>query len=560
MIKRSSLFSSLFLCLPLAASAQDAPPGLVLVKGGKTKVGSKVKDVEPLIVANRQFANTFAGETPQHTQEVADFYLMPTEVTNEQYAEFVRATGHRPPYYWCAEADLEAGRQGFLEEQERLRKEALAADKAAPPRKTFDAAVWWAENWKDKNWTIPTEDLNTPICFVSHPDAEAYSRWAGLRLMTEGEYHRAARGDSDRTFPWGDDWKPDLCNSLEYTKMDRAMPVGSFAEGAVNGIFDLAGNVWEWTSSKYTKFEDYKPLKVKNGRDSIEGLAGFDPVMRVLAGGAFTNQGFACRVAVRMPAERRQQTEAVGFRCAADLLPGRCAAQWLLEKDVRLHVLTGDVGFKPDGTTAIQRWTFGPGTAGVPGYAVIQRYERTLFVPSLSLAAGSRAELERITGEQGPVVIGLFSSEHPLRKPELDGGSYFVAWRAAGKLKAAEPAPAGDTEEPLRIGGSRQDGVAFHEVPGFDETVDQLFLYNLEGNPILAWASGPIDFKRATQGSQLTFVKFVPPAEEPEEDAPPVIPLDTLRVDVVVDAQSRKALHLAFEVKITPGLIDESWK
>ncbi len=549
--------SLVLLGLSAVAGAQQAPPGLVLVEGGRTKVGTPVKYVEALAAQHKQFANTFAGETPQITVEVGDFYLMPNEVTNEQYAEFVKATGHQPPYYW-GEAALDRGRVAFLEEQGRLRKEALDAGKPAPKRKTWDPAAWWAENWKDQEWAVPEDRIDAPVNYVSYDDAQAYARWAGLRLMTEFEFQRAARGDTDRVYPWGDDWDRSKCNSNE-SQNASSLPVGSYPAGAVNDIHDLAGNVWEWTSSRYTKYDGYKPLKIKAGRETIEALAPFDPTMRVLVSGAYTNQGFACRVGVRMGAEKRQQTEALGFRCAADLVPGRDVAAALIEEEVRLHKLPGDVDFLPERTTILQRWTARAGEAKVPGYQVIEGHERAFFTPVATIDAGSLGELGRMTDENGPVLLGMLSLQHPLMKPELDGGTYFVGWRGEGKLRQQE-----EEKQPeqtvLASGSRRQESVDFWQVPGFQEDVACFFLYDIEGQPVVAWPAASLEFKRPKSGSLMRFAKFVPPAEPPAEDAPPIIPMDTLSIDVVVDAKSRKALLTTLELKLAPGAMDETWK
>ena len=88
---------SVFLSSILFA-AQEPPPGLVLVKGGRTKIGTPVREVELLIAANEGVRHTLAGETPRHSVKVDDFYLMVTEVTNQQYAEYVNARGAKPPW------------------------------------------------------------------------------------------------------------------------------------------------------------------------------------------------------------------------------------------------------------------------------------------------------------------------------------------------------------------------------------------------------------------------------------------------------------------------------
>ena len=505
-----------------ASAAQEGPPGLIFIEGGKTKIGSPIKETQALMAKFKTVANTLVGETPQHTVKVADFFLMPNEVTNEQYAAFVSATGHEPPYYWGAEA-IDQGRRTFLEEQGKARQAAVAAGERPGPRESFDPAKWWKQSWTGLDWEIPEGRFDAPVNYVSFHDAQAYSDWAGLRLMTEIEYQRAARGDSDRVYPWGDDWDPDKSNSLEYKPMDTGMPVGSFEKGAVNGVFDLCANVWEWTDTKYRKYDKYKPLKVKiDNRETVEGLARFDPQKRVIVGGAYTAPGYGCRISVRQGTDRGQTTEALGFRCAADVTRGSVAARAVLDQEIELNVLPSDTDFNPVETSILHRWHTEKGTATIPGYAVITGYERTFFCPSAELAADNKNVLARISSEDGPVVLGFVTFGHPLMEPELDGGTYYVAWRGAAKLRGVEEAPddAADGNAPADDAMDAQEPT-FADVPGFVAEADCFFFYDLEFNPIIAWPATEIEFNRLKDSGSVRVEKFVPPTEKPDKDAPP---------------------------------------
>ena len=81
----------------------------MLIEGGKTEIGTEVKVIEELILHHEGMAGAFLGETPRHKIELDDYYLMPTEVTNEQYAAFVRATGGKPAYTWADAGGVEGG-------------------------------------------------------------------------------------------------------------------------------------------------------------------------------------------------------------------------------------------------------------------------------------------------------------------------------------------------------------------------------------------------------------------------------------------------------------------
>jgi len=114
---------------------------------------------------------------PAHPVTVKTFYLDPKEVTNEQYASFIRATGYNPPPSWV-------------------------------------------------NGMYPPRESQLPVTGVSWHDASAYAKWAGKRLPTEAEWEYAARGTDGRIYPWGNDWSPQRANSGE-EQSHKPVAVGS---------------------------------------------------------------------------------------------------------------------------------------------------------------------------------------------------------------------------------------------------------------------------------------------------------------------------------------------
>jgi formylglycine-generating enzyme required for sulfatase activity len=138
----------------------------------------------------------------------------------------------------------------------------------------------WAKpyNWDKKARSFPEGKADHPAVLVSWDDAQAYCQWAGMRLPTEEEWEKAARGTDGREYPWGDEWQPDHCNSLE-AGVSTTTPVGRYSPGGDSpyGCIDMGGNVWEWTDSW---FDD--------GRSS-----------RVLRGGSWFNNKRTARVSVR---------------------------------------------------------------------------------------------------------------------------------------------------------------------------------------------------------------------------------------------------------------------
>jgi iron(II)-dependent oxidoreductase len=126
---------------------------------------------------------------------------------------------------------------------------------------------------------------------------------------------KAARGTDGRVYPWGDEWNETKCNALK-TGLGRTCAVGLFPEGASPyGCFDMAGNVWEWTSSLWGK--DWSAPEFKypyNPRDGREKLEADDNVPRVLRGGAFNNFRNDARCACRYRRDPRSVWYDLGFR------------------------------------------------------------------------------------------------------------------------------------------------------------------------------------------------------------------------------------------------------
>jgi formylglycine-generating enzyme required for sulfatase activity len=200
------------------AHAAAAPAGMVFVPGGELMMGS---------------ADGNADEAPVHRVRVSSFFIDRDEVTNEQFAEFVRSTGKYEEiegswfrYYAQACRDLIA----------------FYGTRQSPRRKAAEAALK----------AIPEGDqAKLPVRGVTWRDAVAYTAWAGKRLPTEAEWELAARGREGRVYPWGDEWQAGL--SRAGLAADAGpVAVGSFPAGASPyGCHDMAGNVWEWVADWY---------------------------------------------------------------------------------------------------------------------------------------------------------------------------------------------------------------------------------------------------------------------------------------------------------------------
>lgn len=225
----------------------------------------------------------FDGEKPQHTVSLDAYWIDRDEVTNEQFARFVKDEGYDKREFWTEE-----GWQW------------KTADNRAKPR-----------YWDDPDWN----QADQPVVGVVWFEALAYCRWVGARLPTEAEWERAAGWDTDRQekyiYPWGNDWDPARANTVE-SALGTTTPVGHYCpEGASPvGACDMVGNVWEWVSSTYMPY----PYRPDDGREDLEAHG-----TRALRGGSWINERDRARVAYRLPpfpGDFILFDPTNGFRCA----------------------------------------------------------------------------------------------------------------------------------------------------------------------------------------------------------------------------------------------------
>jgi formylglycine-generating enzyme len=284
----------------------------------------------------------YAEEAPVHSVTVDAFSIDRTPVTNRQFREFVRATGH---VTFAEIAPDPKDYPGALPEM--LKAGSLVF---SPPKHPIDDLRNWSQWWTFKfgaNWRRPYGPRSSlarlndhPVVHVAYSDALAYANWAGKDLPTEAEWEFAARGGLDGAeFAWGDEltsggkqmantWQGAFPNeNLKLDGYERTSPVTAFPPNGY-GVFDMIGNVWEWTSDWYSPEHEADvhkacciPINPRVGRED----ASYDPCQpeikiprKVLKGGSHLCAPNYCRryrPAARHPEPVDTSTSHVGFRC-----------------------------------------------------------------------------------------------------------------------------------------------------------------------------------------------------------------------------------------------------
>ena len=327
--------------LKQTTAPEPAPPGMVWIPGGEFSMGSTVESESLCGVPG-----TTRDALPVHRTYVDPFWIDESEVTNEQFARFVEATGY------VTVAEIPPTQEEFpTAPVENLVAGATVFTPTVGPVPLNNYFQWWnyvpGASWKHP--TGPDSDLTGkekyPVVQVVHEDAVAYAKWAGKRLPTEAEWEFAARGgQAGDLYAWGTELKPDgkfMANIYQGqfpviagdTGEDGFVGIAPVAQYPPNryGLYDVSGNVWEWVNDWYRP--DYYQTSSSSGDVVLNPQgpeASLDPAeptekKRVHRGGSFLCTDQYCTrylIGTRGKGEHRTGSNHVGFRCVRDVNTG----------------------------------------------------------------------------------------------------------------------------------------------------------------------------------------------------------------------------------------------
>ncbi len=449
------------------APPQWAPAGLVRIPAGLTLVGQEQKVAEERIRSERNPTNRWVlgGEVGRHSVRVEEFWISPTPVTNEMYLEFVRATGTRPPATWAVIP-------------KELKDRIIEENKQKNPGFVWDESfqgLWWEKNWQDPtfSWAMPPERALEPVVFVTFDEAQSYCAWAGLRLPTEEELVRAARGDGDLDYPFGKEFQREVVahnTTLPAGLAFKRLPVAMLPNASPYGVYDLVGNVWQWTTSSYTAFDAFPKVgfkvKIKDQITDDKGktkivekletvMPNWDASRKVIKGGCFAVDPSFCRIDTRLGFDPVYASQMVGFRVVSSGKPAVDGAA-MRTRNLRSLVLGG----KPEAELAPLQ-TLGIERRSQPDLAAIEAArkppEKPLTAPTLPASyrvpgatqvialiprrdpfgSADYPETTAIDREarktrQFPVLAAL-TTDLALAEPWIPAGNYVLAWMPSFK-------------------------------------------------------------------------------------------------------------------------------
>jgi len=458
------------------ATSGEAPPGMVPIPAGSFCMGVAMHDALALAAGdNARWADDIVAMAPAHLELLDAFFLDRFEVTNDQYARWLADSGREPSEFqrdiWRPELDKAAAR---------------------------------------KVATHPTDEGPRPVRAITYEVARDCARWLGKRIPTEAEWEYAARcGRSEQLFyPWGAGWS--AWNSGRCAGFDASTRVlgpprtsvgGSFKDDAtVDGVFDVCGNVSEWTASPFRAYPGFVPQTIQDRFGKRVTKTEFGSELLAVRGGCMLGNGVSNNLVWRCGQAPDSAAEAIGFRCAVSFVPGLDALREAVDR------------LAP--TSSKLRDSIDLGTNSLAAQVIYTGDERSGLADAAKSIAFARVKvliglLEdlRIRSRDRPAAVGVLVLSQPSLDPPLSPGPYLVSFKGRGFTaeQEAELARLKRHRNPAQ-GSERTDVSAEDEKPrvllSIPTTVDALVFSNRRGE-FCGWTPANLTEEGALFASRL---------------------------------------------------------
>jgi ergothioneine biosynthesis protein EgtB len=263
-----------------------AIPSMIEIPAGRVTLGQRRDDPD---------AFGWDNEFEAHSVDVPAFSIDQFKVTNQQFLEFIAAGGYEKPEFWTEE------------------------DWAWRTQNNITHPGFWRRHTDSWYFLGMFEEVPLPLdwpVYVSQAEASAYARWAGKSLPTEAQWQRAAYGTPEgreRLYPWGSEPPSPIRGNFNFQRWDPT-PVGAFPEGqSAFGVADLAGNGWEWTSTRFAPLPGFEPFPFYRGYSADF----FDNKHFVMKGGSARTASCMLRRSFRNWFQSHYPHVYAGFRCVS---------------------------------------------------------------------------------------------------------------------------------------------------------------------------------------------------------------------------------------------------